>query len=203
MNKKAFELSATVIVLLVISIVIFAGGLILIKKFFGSAEEIKGEIERSTQAQIESLLREGGIVAIPLNKKTIPRGNGAVFGLGVRNIGSAGDFWVAAKFYKAFLPDEKTEIPIDADYVNEHWVLYSEEPFSLDPNKFNMVPIAVNVGSSVDAIGTITASGTYVFNVCVFKETPGDCDLDAFSITGFPDNLYSKKVYQILVEVPA
>ena len=203
MSKKAFELSATIIVLLVISIVMFAGGIILIKKFFGSAEEIKGEIERSTQEQIESLLREGGIVAIPLNKKTITRGNGAVFGLGVRNIGSAGEFWVAAKFYKAFQPDGKTEITADADYINEHWLPYSEEPFSLDPNKFNLIPIAINVGSSFDAIGTRTSAGTYVFNVCTFKGTPGECDLDAFSISGFPENLYSKKAYQIFIEVPA
>lgn len=203
MNKKAFELSATIIVLLIISIVIFASGIILIKKFFGSAEEIRGEIERTTQAQIESLLREGGIVAIPLNKKTIPRGNGAVFGLGVRNIGSAGDFWVIAKFYKAFQPDDKTAILADADYINEHWLLYSEEPFSLSPNKFNMIPIAVSISSAIDALGTTTQAGTYVFNVCVFKGTPGECDLDAFSMSSFPENLYSKKVYQIFAEVPA
>lgn len=201
--KKAFELSATIIVLLVISIVIFAGGIILVKKLFSGAEEIKGEIERSTQEQIESLLRGGGIVAIPLNKKEVPRGKGNVFGLGIRNVGSEGEFWVAVKFYKAVLPDEKTPIAVDDDYINEHWILYSEEPFSLAPNKFKLVPIALSVGNSVDAIGTLTSAGTYLFNVCVFKGQQDECSLDAFSTTGFPDHLYSKKVYQILVEVPA
>ncbi|MEM4264003.1 MAG: hypothetical protein QW666_03880 [Candidatus Woesearchaeota archaeon] len=203
MNTKGFELSATIIVLLVISVIIFAGGIIIVKKFFSSAEEIKGEIERSTQEQIESLLREGGLVAIPLNTKTVARGKGGIFGLGVRNIGSEGEFWVAVKFYKAFLPDQKTPISVDEDYINEHWLLYSEEPFSLAPNKYRMIPIAFSVGNSVDAFGTLTTPGTYMFNVCVFKGQPDECNLDAFSVTGFPDNLYSKKVYQISVNVPA
>ncbi|MBD3303721.1 hypothetical protein GF343_01125 [Candidatus Woesearchaeota archaeon] len=202
-NKKGFELSATVIVLLVITIVIFMGSLFFLKKFFSGAEEIKGEIERSTQEQIENLLRSGDLVAIPINKKTVKKGNGAVFGLGIRNVGAQKTFTVVSGFHKAFEIDGKTEIPADPWYINDNWLLYSEGPYRLDSNELKLVPVSVTAGHAIDDLGTSTETGTYIFNVCVFKgDVAIDCDLEAFSTMGFPDELYSKKVYQMLVEVP-
>lgn len=203
MNKKGFELSATVIVLLVITIVIFMGSLYFLKQFYSGAQEIKGEIERSTQEQIESLLRSGDLVAIPLNKKTVKKGNGAVFGLGIRNIGADKEFSVVVDFYRAFQVDGRTEVPVDPFYIEDNWLLYSEGPYFLDSNELRIVPVSVTVGHAIDDLGTSTQTGTYIFNACVFKEgAMMDCDLDAFKSAGFPDELYSKKVYQILVEVP-
>ncbi|MBW3002759.1 hypothetical protein KY338_06385 [Candidatus Woesearchaeota archaeon] len=203
MNKKGFELSATVIVLLVITIVIFMGSLFFLKKFFYGAEEIKGEIERSTQEQIENLLRSGDLVAIPLNKKTIKKGNGAVFGLGIRNIGAAKDFTVISNFFRAFEIDGKTDIPADPYYINDNWLLYSEGPYKLDSNELKLVPVSITVDHAIDDLGTSTKAGTYIFNVCVFKgDIAIDCDLEMFKSTGFPEELYNKKVYQMLVEVP-
>ena len=174
MNKKGFELSATVIVLLVITIVIFIGSMFFLKTFFTGAQEIKGEIERSTQEQIENLLRTGDLVAIPLNKKTIKRGNGEIFGLGIRNVGAQKDFTVISNF-----------------------------PYKLDSNELKLVPVSITVDHAIDDYGTSTKSGTYVFNVCVFKGiNMMDCDLEAFKTTGFPEELYNKKVYQMLVVVP-
>ena len=203
MNKKGFELSATVIVLLVITIVIFIGSLYFLRQFYTGAEQIKGEIERSTQEQIENLLRTGDLVAIPLNKKIIKKGNGAVFGLGIRNVGAKKDFTVITNFYRAFEVDGKTEIPADPFYINDNWLLYSEGPYQLDSNELKLVPISVTVDDAIDDYGTSTRAGTYVFNVCVF--TGGvmmDCDLEAFKSNGIPEDLYSKKVYQIIAEVP-
>jgi len=202
-NKKGFELSATVIVLLVITIVIFIGSLFFLRTFFTGAQEIKGEIERSTQEQIENLLRSGDLVSIPLNKKTIKQGNGAIFGLGIRNIGAQKDFTVISNFHKAFEVDGKTEIQADPWYINDNWLLYSEGPYRLDSNELKLVPISVTVDHAIDDSCTSTKSGTYVFNVCVFKGiNMMDCDLEVFKATGFPEELYNKKVYQMLVEVP-
>jgi hypothetical protein len=202
-NKKGFELSATIIVLIVITIVIFIGSLFFLKKFYAGAQEIKGDIERSTQDQIESLLRGGDLVAIPLNKKLIKRGNGEIFGLGIRNVGAQKKFWVSTTFHKAFGPDGKTPIEADPYYINDYWILYSEGPYNLDSNELKLVPVSVVVGNNVDDYNTITRAGTYVFNVCVFTgEDMLDCDIEAFK-AGIPPELYSKKVYQIFVEVPA
>lgn len=203
MRKKGLELSATVIVLLVITIVIFIGSLFFLKQFFAGAEEIKGEIERSTQEHIENLLRSGDLVAIPLNKKIIKKGNGAVFGLGIRNIGANKEFTVVANFHKAFDIDGRTEIPADQFYINDNWMLYSEGPYRLASNELKLVPVSITVGHAIDDYGSSVKAGTYIFNVCVF--TGGfvmDCDLEAFRSAGIPDELYSRKAYQILVEVP-
>ncbi|MBW2986795.1 hypothetical protein KY333_05485 [Candidatus Woesearchaeota archaeon] len=205
MNKKGFELSATMIVLIIITIVIFIGSMFFLKQFFTGAEEIKGEIERSTQDQIESLLRSGDLVAIPLNKKTISKGNGGIFGLGIRNVGADKSFTVAANFHKAFEPDGKTEI-LEADpfFIGENWMLYSEGPYRLKSNELKLIPISVTVNNAMDYSSASTKPGTYVFNVCVFKGTDlYDCDVEAFKTLGFPDELYNKKVYQLFVEIPA
>ena len=204
-NKKGFELSATVIVLLIITIIIFTSSLFFVKKFFTEAEELKTEIERSTQEQIESLLRSGNVVAIPLNKKTIKRGNDEIFGLGIRNVGADKKFWVSTSFYKAFGIDGKTPIPANKWYIDENWLLYFEGPYNLRSNELKLVPVSIKVGNAAD-YNVPTQAGTYVFNVCVFTgDSYMDCDLEQFtqSGAGFPEELYSQKAYQILVEVPA
>lgn len=205
MNKKGFELSATIIVLIIITIVIFIGSLYFLKTFFTGAEQIKGEIEHSTQERIESLLRSGDLVAIPLNKKVIKKGTGEAFGLGIRNVGADKSFTVVTNFHKAFGPDGKTPI-VDADpfFIAENWLLYSEGPYRLRSNELKLIPISITVGNAIDYSGTSTKPGTYVFNVCVFKGTDMyECDVETFKTIGFPDELYNSKVYQMLVEVPA
>lgn len=204
-NKKGFELSATMIVLIIITIVIFIGSMFFLKQFFIGAEQIKGDIEQSTQKQIESLLRSGDLIAIPLNKKTIKKGTGNIFGLGIRNVGSEKYFSVAVKFHKAFEPDGKTEIfEADPFYIAENWLLYSEGPYRLRSNELKLIPISVTVNNALDYSSQSTKPGTYVFNVCVFKGTElYDCDIELFKTIGFPEELYNQKVYQIFVEVPA
>ena len=71
MNKKALELSITFIVLLIISITIFAGSLFFLQKFYKTATETREAIDRQTEAEIRALLRGGSPVAIPLAKQKI------------------------------------------------------------------------------------------------------------------------------------
>jgi hypothetical protein len=205
MNKKGFELSASFIVTLIIIIVVFIGSVYFVKEFFFKAEEMKAEIEHSTQEQIESLLQGGSLVAIPINVKEIERGESSVFGLGVRNIGETKGFKAVVSFSTAI--NELGEVLFDetySEYINRNWLLYDSNEFFLDSNKLKTIPIAVSPDFMVSESEN-TVPGTYLFNVCVFVDIgiagETDCSLDAFKYSSDKSKYYTKKMYSLMVTV--
>ncbi|MBD3361484.1 hypothetical protein GF358_01700 [Candidatus Woesearchaeota archaeon] len=204
-NKKGFELSATFIVTLIIVIIVFVGSIYFIKEFFYKAEELKAEIERSTQEQIESLLQQGSLVALPINMKEVDIGESKTFGLGVRNIGDMKGFNLVVSFNKAI--DSLGEVIVDEsyrEYINSNWLLYDMNGFYLDSNELKVLPIAVRPGFNI-AEGEAVVPGTYLFNVCVFVDSgavdPNLCTLDAFKFSTDKSEYYTKKMYSLMVEV--
>lgn len=202
MNKKALELSLTVIVIIILSIIIFIGGVALVYQFFAGAEELKAGIERRTQEQIEALVREGNqIVAIPFNKKTVSAGQQAVFGLGIRNVESTKEFSVSLSFVGGFdrqgkrLEQARGDDPGVKSFVEQNWLGNFQKlgPYEIKQNKIEVIPIIIRAHSEVYE-GVRTSRGNYVFNVCVFKmPTPEPCELDN-------PNVYDK-IRQVTVEV--
>ncbi|MBN2111749.1 hypothetical protein JW707_01485 [Candidatus Woesearchaeota archaeon] len=201
-GKKGFELTATFLVILIITIVIFVGSIYFTKKFFSTAEEMRATIDRQTEAEIESLLfQEGSIVAMPMFKKAIVRGKQGAFWLGIRNIlEKTENFYVLVKFSKAFSPDEEVIPTTDSDYINTKWLLYNPGPYTIENNAFEMVPVLANVDLSM-ADGVTTQQGTYSFNVCVISGTiPSGFDC-ASPPKPIPPSVYSGKIYKMYVEV--
>lgn len=201
-GKKAFELTATFLVILILTIVIFIGSITFTKKFFSSAEEMRGTIDRQTEAEIEALLyQEGSIVALPIFKKIIPRGRQGTFGLGVRNILERTEtFYVQVVFSNGFTIEEDVMTEPDSDYINTKWLLYNPGPYSISNNQLEMIPILANVDLS-SADGVITEKGIYSFNICVLAgsiPTGFNC---ASPPRPLPDSVYGGKVYKMYVEV--
>ena len=108
-GKKAFELSSTFLVILIITIVVFTGSISFTKKFFASADDMRASIDSQTEADIQALLyQEGSLVAIPTFKKTIPRGQTDNFGIGIRNVaGDTMNFYALVSFSKGFTVNEE------------------------------------------------------------------------------------------------
>ncbi|MEM4246895.1 MAG: hypothetical protein QXR48_01380 [Candidatus Woesearchaeota archaeon] len=180
MNKKGLELSLTVIVTLIISILIFIGGIAMVWKFFAGAEEIKSGIEQQTKNQIEALLRQGTeIVAIPVNTQTIPVGKEATFGLGIRNIGEDRGFYVGISYAGIY---DKSGKPLGMgtkEHIEQHWLgaFKTQGPINIRHNKYEIVPLRIRTASTVDEGITTPKQALVVFNVCVFTtETMGECD---------------------------
>ena len=167
MNKKAaVSLSINTLVIIIISLVILGGGVTLLYKFVGQADEVKGELDRQTDEQLERLLQDQGKqVALPLSTATIPAGKSHVFGLGILNTDPEQDFKIdihATKVAGVEGSDITTpEILNEADT----WLLYFEDQVITIPE------YGVNKqGILVDVSKTAT-KGTYVFNVKVYKDT--------------------------------
>ena len=106
MNKKAaFQLSVNFLVIMIISIVVFASSIYLINKFFTQAETIKLTYDERTEKEIERLLDDGSRIAIPFDKKTISNGEFETFGIGILNVlntGASNNFDITISFNEAF-----------------------------------------------------------------------------------------------------
>ncbi|MBN2881345.1 hypothetical protein JXM83_04810 [Candidatus Woesearchaeota archaeon] len=87
MSKKGFELSINMVVILIITIAVFGGGLMLLRKMMSGAGDIQARVSQQQKSQIESmLLNSDARVAIPMNKQTLKRGDHLTIGVGINNI---------------------------------------------------------------------------------------------------------------------
>ena len=86
-NKKAIQLSINFIVMLILGMAMFAGGMVFVSKFFGKAQNIKGSLDSQTERQIEAMLDSGSSFVIPIHTKEIHRKEYATYGVGLYNDG--------------------------------------------------------------------------------------------------------------------
>lgn len=199
MDKKAMELSINFIVILIISLVIFTGSIYLTKKFFKKATNIKDQLDKNTEDQIHSLLSDGSKVAVPINRKTIKRGNSDTFGLGIYNIlREKKTFQVFMTFSKAYDTDGNPITLSDGgSYINSKWVFSKPKSYELDNNDQIVIPLLVKVDGKISE-DQGTQKGTYVFNVCVCN---GGCSSTA-ECTPAVTPLYGGSLKKIYVTVP-
>ena len=179
MNKKAIELSVNFLVILIISIVIFVGGVSLTSKFLKVIEGREVEIDEQTRRQIESLLIDGHRVAIPIDQYRVHLGGFQTIGLGIYNTLADGtdEFRVSMSYKRAY---DANNIEIDAFenppapdctdtycFIDQNWIFGREDQsFSIGTNQYELVPLVVTVDGNMD-LNKKTRSGTYEFNVCV------------------------------------
>lgn len=200
MNQKGLELSVTMIVLLIISVLIFILAISFLWNWYGKAETLKAEIDRQSEEQILSALRQGNsLVSVPINVKQTQRGDSVVFGVGVRNVAADNMFSGAISFADAYLPDGSRNPDVDRDFIDENWLgnFNIINDFSLKRNEMKVLPLLVKAGNQVTP-SKGTPLGDYVFDVCIFSgDNLGYCDN---SLLG-SDNLYSNRIYQLTVRV--
>ncbi|MBU1622891.1 MAG: hypothetical protein KJ597_04940 [Nanoarchaeota archaeon] len=163
MNKKAaIGLSMNVLVIFILSIVILAGGITLLYKFIGGAEEQQEILDQRTQQELERLLiDQGKRVALPFQTATLSRGDSHLFGIGILNIAESADFQVTIELAKA-IDDTETEMEADPDIVNQ-WMLFNDESFQIEQNQHVKELISVKVP-------TTAPNGQYIFNVRVMSD---------------------------------
>ncbi len=158
MNRKAaIELSMNFLVVIIISLAILAGGISLLYKFIASGKNIIIGIDDQTRIQIEQLLDDGSVVALPYAAKTLKRGEDFVFGLGVLNIRDGGKLTFSVE----------VEQDKESKQLNEIVPLFDSTPFDLEKNQQHTQGILISVPKDAP-------SGTYIFDVEVFPEGEDD-----------------------------
>lgn len=165
MNKKAIELSVNFIVMVIIAIVIFGFGLYLAFSLVSSAEKTKSQLDQETILLIENMLDTGEKVVLPFDKKTIKKGQGDVFGYGIRNIktegGSSDTFYIEVNFEAALdsgCKESKDPQPI-AEEIPQHQSSFELE-VEKNEKKADSIPFLVPHK---------TSPGCYVYNLRVYE----------------------------------
>ncbi|MAG73843.1 hypothetical protein CL620_05990 [archaeon] len=148
-KKGAIGLSVNTLVIIIIGMVMLVGGIALLYKFIGGSEDIKDSLDQRTASELERLLvDQGKQVALPLNRKTVTRGETVVFGIGTLNVNTE---------EKNFRIEVKHS---GGDESIEEWLLYNQESFNLKQNEHHKETILVKPDANVEA-------DTYIFNAKV------------------------------------
>jgi hypothetical protein len=193
-QKKAIELSMNFLVVIIIGIIVFAGSLALVKKFFFYANKYQDQIDKDTQAEIEKLLENGERVAIPIDKKSGKIGDGLVFGLGIYNVLRSGDqFNVSVRFKRAydigdnsFFIDTSTDAN-GGDYIDSNWHFFKDPlTYKIENNEYLLIPIKILIGANSDDELITHTNAVYIFDV---------------NVTAPNGELYDGKIHKIYVEV--
>jgi len=164
MKKRAFELSIGFIVMLILTIIVFSFGIKFVYDLVNRSTSVVEEFDEQTKKEIENMLYQGNIVAIPINQKEAGVKDSAVFGLGILNqLGKETDFKVYIRFATAVTANEEELLDID---VTE-WTFEEYAVQTIKDNEHKIIPLAFEVPGG-------TSRGTYVFNVNVCYDDEDD-----------------------------
>ena len=169
LNKKAaIGLSMNVLVVVIISMVILGGGIGLLYKFIGGAEDIKSELDVKTTQELERLLvDQGKQVALPLHIVNVQRGESHAFGLGILNVGGVGEEFSITVSSVKVVDENGEDVTAVTNLDNiEKWLLYEKGLIRIQENEHKKEAILVKVP-------TAALKGQYIFNVKVWHTPPG------------------------------
>jgi len=210
-RKAAMQLSVSMMVMLIISIVIFGFGIYLAGQVFTLAEQTEASISAQTQKEIESrIMQSGDPVSIPFNKKKVLTGESHAFALGILNTFKEKDtFIVEMSFSNAFDtqdPTQKLTEP-DKNFINNNWIFTEIPPLeNVKRNEAQVIPLSVQVNSEMAPRITTKRGTTYVFNICVYalkvSAPTGLCRLELpIPRDRIRGELHGKRISKIYVEV--
>lgn len=161
-NKKGIELSINFLVVIILSIVMLGMGVMLIRNFYDSSMQTVKTISEKEEIQINSMLNRGEKVAMPINIKTIPRGELNVFGLGIFNVLERGEDFELEIVNQVGVDSNNEEIEEFEDTGKDKHVkvIMETEEFYLEPNEHRIVNMFIQVGKRAE-------KGTYTFTARV------------------------------------
>jgi len=184
MNKKGIELSVNFLVIIIISLAVFAMGIVFVNKIFFSAAEKVAQMDLQTKDELARLLDQGDKVAMPFFQKTVIHGKTATFGIGVLNMfglskfatGKDDNFKIIVEFDAAYDKNDDdicTSSPCDPDgsrTSGDGWLAYDKSEHKIEMNEQGAYTIAINPPRAAD-------TGVYIFNaaVCYMPATQPDC----------------------------
>ena len=196
-SRRGFELSATAIVTLILSILVFSFAIWFAAQTYNVSQNVAEGIDRINQDNAMQVFRQGGTIALPGARKTVRTGQSAIYWLGINNIfNDTKTLTVNVALAKAIDPDDEP-IEVDAADINSHWVLYSKGPYDLAPLNTTFLSILIK---PTDTLGNVaTPEGAYTFNVCITEGTPTfPCSAPPAPL---PGQVYSGRIAKIVADV--
>ncbi len=162
MNKKGFQLTINMLVVIILSIAILSAGVSIFYKGFNQAASLKEQVDTQTQQQLDDLMTNSdALLAIPFTTKEADRGDYVDFNMGIHNeLGVETKFYVCVSFSGTSADYGTIENYYDKPI--DEWLLMADSVKELDigNNERGYVPIRFRTHKKM-------LKGQYVFNVVV------------------------------------
>ncbi|MBR9677296.1 hypothetical protein GOV04_04085 [Candidatus Woesearchaeota archaeon] len=156
-RRSAIELSANIIVVIIIAMVVFGIGLKLVFQALDTGINIKNELDQQTRNEIVRQLTAGQEkVVVPFDTYKIDVGDSAVYGVGVLNVLNETEFKVELVFNKLIRPDKTTTAS-----PNPLPTFFEIDARTLKKHERHIFTTAIGVARG-------TEPGTYVVDATVF-----------------------------------
>lgn len=98
-NKKAFQISINMIVVMIIGLAMLGVGISIFYKTYNQTVDIKEDVDAQTQRQLNDLLDTGEAIVVPFNSREVERGNYVDFDIGISNeLGDTRLFYLYIRF---------------------------------------------------------------------------------------------------------
>ncbi|HLD00296.1 MAG TPA: hypothetical protein VJC39_00970 [Candidatus Nanoarchaeia archaeon] len=163
-KRGAIELSASMLVVIIISLVLFLGGVALLYQLISKSQDFKNELDQQTAEELQRLLLDQGQqVALYPNSAVLNPGQQQIFGVGVLNIGAEKSFSAQiclSKFADKLKIDRTSEVIGSENCGLKDWILYDFSSFFLDTHETWKVPLLIEVPPTAEP-------GEYIFNVVI------------------------------------
>lgn len=173
--KRGIEITVTYLVILIVTILLFALSMYFLAQLREGQEDIEEALDIKTEKQIDILLKNNDdIVALPFSVKQTEIGQTVTFGIGIRNIGDASDFAIKVTFQGAYDLDGREIFGADKAYIEDEWVQTSAmiEVAPIARGEYAKIPILLRPDSRISDEQS-TLPGEYAFNVCVYQPSGG------------------------------
>jgi|FLOH01.1.fsa_nt_gi hypothetical protein len=103
MNKKGFELSINMIVVIILSIVIIGFGIMIFNQIINKGYDLQTDLDKKTQDELDRLMDDGGLVVMPGPIQEANLGDYVYFPIGITN-----DFASQESFTITIVPQNDT-----------------------------------------------------------------------------------------------
>lgn len=180
-SKKGFELSINFIVVLILTLVTFGGGLMLARNMFSGADDIRTKLSQQQEKQIEQMMMNNDErVVLPVNKKSIKAGSHTVVGIGVNNMlrtsdsgdASVNNFRINVTISAVQIKDSNCDLSNwNCGAHPKTYVNMLTTDYSIKKNDYRVIEIPVLIPSTA-------MRGVYVYNVNVSYKDSSENYLD-------------------------
>lgn len=166
-RKASLELSAQMIVTLIISIAILGMGTILVQKIYSSAQSEVVHIDQETKDLLFDQLDRGERVVNPFNRQEVPRRKMAGFGIALRNqLNNPDD--EGGNYFKLVVTPSLVPEGVEETDVRGWIIVGTEAPYNekieyVLNNERQLLEVTIAVPKDAEV-------GTYAFNLLISYE---------------------------------
>ena len=186
MKKQAVELSINFFVIIMISLVVFAIGLVFLRKIIFNTEPLIFNINQEIDKKLRNMLMGNQRVAVYPSMIELHRGKKQIIGVGILNTDALKTQFILNVRCKSFVHLDGVEVACPANALN---IVYDSSNFEVKNNKKVTMGVAVQVERGAE-------KGTYLLEVTACSSNV----ITSCSGSSDPNMYYNPQILSVVVQ---